>query len=560
MSAFDPQATGPVIFKASAKSQLALTRKWLWLSVPISLAMVALTGVASLRNLAIATAVMAAMCAVVDWLLRRQLKPGLALVTLHEDGIESTSFPGRILWRDVAGVSVEMVNNVATLQLQLRSTLGHADRRNFWNGRNAARPAIVLTPFSAEDQQALFDAVRQHLLHVSPEATTHNPLVAEREFQERLKALAPMTWVTYALVAVNVGVWALMVTMGADALKPSADLMLRCGGNTAYNVQHGQWWRLLTATFLHGGAVHLVMNMLGLWVIGQTVERIYGHRIFLLMYLCSGLLGSALSLHFSAQQRVSVGASGAIFGIAGALLVAVLQHRKTLPRLFGKQMLSGMGFFILYSLAQGFANAGIDNAAHVGGLIAGGLMAVILPERFDMAAFVAKARSRTAVALVAAVTLTGGIVALAPAATVDLQRAYAGEAAFQQGMTEFNAALKSLGKDAQNKKMGKISALDLDERGRTVHAPAFKKLNAEFTATWLPPEDVRSPTLVEVRRFTALLAESLAMASVVPRAGAEPEAVDPARMKVLEDELTKTSARMSALAAELTQLTQQRKR
>lgn len=556
MQEFDPGPTGPVIFKASAKSQLASSRRWLWVFFPFCVAVPAWASGGSLRTVALSAAIIAVVYAGIDWLLRRQLRPGRALVTLYEDGIEAVGFPGKVLWQNVAAVSVDAANNAQVLRLELAAKAGEPDRRSFWTGRNAARPAILLTPFSQVDQDALFEAVQRHWQKEKPQARIHNPMAAERDFREGLKALAPRTWVTYALVAVNAGIWAVMVASGADVLKPPADLMLRWGGNAAFNVQHGEAWRLLTAIFLHGGAMHLVMNMLGLWAIGQTVERIYGHRVFLLIYLGSGLLGSAFSLHFSAQRHVSVGASGAVFGIAGALLIAVLQHRKTLPRLFGKQTLSGMGFFVFYSLAQGFAHAGIDNAAHVGGLLAGALMAWILPERFDMTVFVAKIRSRAVIAALGAAALTGGAVALAPAATVDLERAYAGDLAFQKAAGSLDAAMKALGKDAQRKERGEISALQLDDLGRSMHAVAFAKLNAEFTRIWLPPEDPRSATLAELRTFTALLAESLGMASVVPRPGAEPVAADPVRMQELEEQMKQSSARMTAMAA---QVAQQRK-
>lgn len=111
--------------------------------------------------------------------------------------------------------------------------------------------------------------------------------------------------------------------------------------------------------------MHVAMNMLGLYSAGIWVERIYGKRLFTLVYLASGLMGSVLSLYFSAQNAVSVGASGTVFGVTGAFLVAVAQNRSRLPKLFSQQTLSGMGLFIVYSLLQGFGTQGIDNAAHI---------------------------------------------------------------------------------------------------------------------------------------------------------------------------------------------------
>lgn len=548
----------PDVFKASPDSQLAKTRKWLWAGAAIGLAMVALTGSASLARLGWVAGFMLLLCGLVDYMLRSQLKPGRALVMLYPDGIESPHFKGRLLWHNISGVSVEMVQNTPYLQLQRAGAPGQVDQRSFWTGRNPGRPAIPLAAFSPQDQERLFAAVRQRLQRVVPAAQASNALMEERQFQTQLKALAPHTWVTYGLIAVNLAVWGTMVAQGADAFRPSVELLLNWGGNATSEVQRGQWWRLLAATFLHGGVVHLAMNMLGLWAIGQTVERIYGHWVFMLVYLGSALCGSALSLHFSAQSAVSVGASGAVFGLAGALLVAVFQHRKTLPKIFGKQMLGGMGFFVFYSLAQGFARTGIDNAAHVGGLLAGAVMAFILPERFDMLRFQAQVKPRALAALAVVLGLVVGLAVLAPPAALDIQRSYEGAAAFDRGMQGFNLAFKQLGQDAQQVKAGTLTEADMDARGRSVHAPTFQKVQADLEAAWLPPGDPRSGLLQEVRHFNALMVEALSMDSVPEPGSTRLAPADPVRMAVLEADMQKSSERMSRLVQEAQQLQRQK--
>jgi len=133
-------------------------------------------------------------------------------------------------------------------------------------------------------------------------------------FANRRRALARQPWVSYALVLLNVAVWLLTLASGAALMQAPADQMLVWGGNAASEVQRGQWWRLLTAVFLHSGLMHLTMNMAALLCTGPTVERVVGSRRFLLLYLGAGLAGSALSLHFSAQHSTAVGASGAAKG------------------------------------------------------------------------------------------------------------------------------------------------------------------------------------------------------------------------------------------------------
>ncbi len=366
----------------------------------------------------------------------------------------------------------------------------------------------------------------------------------EHQLQAWLHALVPQTWVTYGLIALNVAVWLLMVFQGVNAFSPPAELLLHWGGNAASEVQRGQVWRLLAATFVHSGIVHLVMNMLGLWTIGQTAERIYGHWVFVAVYLGSALAGSALSLHFSAQTTVSVGASGAVFGLAGLVLVAVLRHRDSMPRLFGKQMLRGMGFFVLFSLAQGFLQAGVDNAAHVGGLLAGALVACILPVRPDPLRSRVQVWWRALLAVATMATLVGGLVLLAPPAVVDFQRKYTGAAAFEQGMRSFSVAMQQLGQEVQLLRAGKLTAQQVDERSRSVYAPAFRKAQAELAVAWLPPADPRNALLQASRQQAAWMAEMQAMESVTPPGSNIPQPVDPARMAALQAAMQRSAQRL----------------
>ncbi len=374
-------------------------------------------------------------------------------------------------------------------------------------------------------------------------------LAEEHQFHDRLHALAPHTWVTYGLIALNVAVWGLMVARGVDVFTPRAELLLRWGGNAASEVQRGQAWRLLTAAFLHSGIVHLVMNMLGLWAIGQTAERIYGHRVFLGIYLGSALAASALSLHFSAQTTVSVGASGAVFGLAGVLLVAVLRHRESLPRLFGKQMLRSLGFFVVYSLAQGFLQTGVDNAAHVGGLLAGALMGCILPVRPDLLRVRPPLRGAVLWALAAVATVVLGLAVLAPPAAVDFQRRYAGAAAFDLGLRSFHAAMQRLGQDSQLRRSGQLTAQDADARSRSVHAPAFRQVQAELAAAWLPPGDPRLALLQELRQLVGWMVELQAMDSTTPPGSSQPQPVDLARMAVLQAAIQRATQHLAWLEA-----------
>lgn len=182
----------------------------------------------------------------------------------------------------------------------------------------------------------------------------------------------PRADVTRALVVINLIVFGFLAVASMNPMQIPSDLLIRVGGNFAPLIQNGETWRLFTAMFLHGGLLHVGLNMFALHQAGQVVERLFGRGGFLAIYLVAGLLGNATSLWWK-PGPVSVGASGAIFGVYGALLAYLLRQRGSVPVEVFREMRSGTLGFIGYSLFAGFSIPGIDNAAHVGGL-AGGLV------------------------------------------------------------------------------------------------------------------------------------------------------------------------------------------
>lgn len=227
------------------------------------------------------------------------------------------------------------------------------------------------------------------------------------EFVWRLHEATPRTWVTPTLIAINVAVWLLNVASGLSPLSPSAVELAMWGGNHL-PLTIEQPWRLLTATFLHGGVLHLAFNMWALRDTGRLAERFYGNWQLLLIYLVAGLAGSVASLFFSARTGVSIGASGAIFGVVGCLLAAIFTKANKLPPGLVASMRSSMLGFVGFSLFMGFTAGFVDNAAHIGGLVGGFLMGMVLAEKFDEQQFRRQAPMRAAAAIaLAAVALWG---------------------------------------------------------------------------------------------------------------------------------------------------------
>ncbi len=183
--------------------------------------------------------------------------------------------------------------------------------------------------------------------------------------------------VTSVIVLINIIYFLIMVSTGLSPLGPQADQVLPFGANFgAYTVQ-SEWWRLLTSTFIHFGIFHLGMNMWCLWNLGKLAERMFGSRKFLVTYIVSGLGGGMSSLLWH-PDVISAGASGAIFGIAGAIGSFVYRKQLILPKESSKELLRTLMLFVGVSLLFGVIVPGIDNAGHVGGLITGVLLGILM--------------------------------------------------------------------------------------------------------------------------------------------------------------------------------------
>ena len=182
---------------------------------------------------------------------------------------------------------------------------------------------------------------------------------------------------TVALIVINVAVFLILSAMGDTE---DAVFMMNHGGMyEPLIVQEHEYYRLFTSMFLHFGMSHLLNNMVLLGALGWNLELETGKIKFLIIYLVSGLGGNLLSLYYDqslplGERAVSAGASGAIFGLMGALLYVVIANTGRLGRLSGR----GMLFMIALSLYYGLTSTGVDNWAHIGGLVCGFILSVIL--------------------------------------------------------------------------------------------------------------------------------------------------------------------------------------
>lgn len=172
------------------------------------------------------------------------------------------------------------------------------------------------------------------------------------------------------LIALNVLWFLWAVVHGVSAVEPTAEDGLRYGANHGPAIAAGEWWRLLSAAFVHYGLLHLAMNVWAIWVLAPLTERLYGTGAFLLLYLF-GAIGCSAASVLVKPETFSAGASGAVFAMIGGILVFFLLHRRAMPRGLFAGTMRWIGMLIGINLVLGLTSANIDNAGHFGGLAAG---------------------------------------------------------------------------------------------------------------------------------------------------------------------------------------------
>ncbi len=184
--------------------------------------------------------------------------------------------------------------------------------------------------------------------------------------------------VTFALIGINALMFIAPAVVSPSWLwKPTTKQLLDWGADFGPLSLHGEWWRLVTCCFLHLGVIHIVFNMAILLQAGAFAEAVFGRVRFLLLYLLAGI-GGSLASAFRQPPVVSVGASGAIFGVYGAILAFLLMQRRAVNPEAAKKIAKGAGVFLLYNLAFSVAVPGVDLSAHLGGLVAGFLVGLPL--------------------------------------------------------------------------------------------------------------------------------------------------------------------------------------
>lgn len=182
--------------------------------------------------------------------------------------------------------------------------------------------------------------------------------------------------ITYILISVNILIYIFTCIISKNIFDIDSYTLVELGAKVNYLINNGQPWRLITSAFLHGGLAHIAFNMYALKITGEEVEYVYGKVKYMAIYLISALGGSIFSYLFNADS-ISVGASGAIFGLLGAMITFGIRHKDKI----GKAYIINLFKVVLINIFIGVTISNIDNSAHIGGLLFGIISAFLLKNK-----------------------------------------------------------------------------------------------------------------------------------------------------------------------------------
>ncbi|MFT6983371.1 MAG: rhomboid protease GluP [Crocinitomicaceae bacterium] len=284
---------------------------------------------------------------------------------LNENGFVAYSKFSMSSWSEIIQVVIED----GVIKINSRCT------GNQWMdwGKNKKNTVSFISMFDSlitwENSEKVEEKYSELLTEFELEANNKQPLNQEEKDSNFLSIFIPSKgyFITPILMYLNNAIFIIMAITGVSIFLPDSESLLLWGANFRPVTLDGESWRLLTSCFLHIGIFHLLMNMYALVYIGLLLEPYLGKSRFLSAYLITGIAGSAASLYWN-DLTISAGASGAIFGMYGVFLAMLTTN--LIEKAARKAMLTSIVVFVGYNLVNG-VQGGIDNAAHIGGLVSG---------------------------------------------------------------------------------------------------------------------------------------------------------------------------------------------
>lgn len=303
---------------------------------------------------------------------------GLLVITAERFGwqIQHISDRGIIAYTDSGAfasnalITITIEDGIATFKSESTSTALVSTHKKKYVTQFIE--AISQNTYEVEELDEKYNELKEHFPAPEDDALTLPPESTQDKFKNFFSIFVPVPgyFVTPIIINLNILIFIIMVLKGVDIISPTSESLIYWGANFRPITLDGQPWRLLTSCFLHIGIFHLLMNMYALLYIGILLEHRLGTARYLTAYLLAGIAASITSLWWH-DLTVSAGASGAIFGMYGLFLALLTTN--IISKNQRKALLTSIGIFVAYNLMNG-VKEGVDNAAHIGGLLSGAII------------------------------------------------------------------------------------------------------------------------------------------------------------------------------------------
>ena len=295
-------------------------------------------------------------------------KIGLKVGYLSDNGLIGYTNNGMFSWN--AEIKIKIENGVANIQSASTGSEMMDWGKNKKNVANFIAAFEKLKPtLTKEELDAKYHELNEQLVSQEEDILKLPPATTTEEIKDFFSIFKPTQgfFITPILLDLNILIFILMAISGVNIMQPDSESLLNWGANFKPMTLEGEWWRLITNCFLHIGIFHLLMNMYALLYIGVLLEPHLGKTRFISAYLLTGITASIASLWWH-DLTISAGASGAIFGMYGVFLAMLTTN--LIEKTARKALLTSIAVFVGYNLIYGL-KSGIDNAAHIGGLLGG---------------------------------------------------------------------------------------------------------------------------------------------------------------------------------------------
>jgi len=295
-------------------------------------------------------------------------KIGWKVGYLSDNGLIAYTDNGMFSWN--AEIKIKIENGVANIQSASTGSEMMDWGKNKKNVANFIATLEELKPtLTTEELNTKYQELNEQLVSQEEDILKLPPATTTEQIKDFFSIFKPTQgfFITPILLDLNILIFILMVISGVNIMQPDNESLLNWGANFRPMTLEGEWWRLITNCFLHIGIFHLLMNMYALLYIGVLLEPHLGRTRFISAYLLTGITASVASLWWH-DLTISAGASGAIFGMYGVFLAMLTTN--LIEKTARKALLTSIAVFVGYNLINGL-KGGIDNAAHIGGLVGG---------------------------------------------------------------------------------------------------------------------------------------------------------------------------------------------